>query len=136
MILELSWCVPLWEFKANIMKLYEFFSQNNVDKDEKETDDQMLKDVMAFILDDNDIYKEKLLPLIHKHKKKVDDKELEKEYAQVIKDCCILFYKDQELKKDPNELFPKKMRKEMADMLMKVNKDHLSNPKKKQDEDS
>ncbi len=118
------------------MKLFEFFSQNNTEKEEKETDDQMRKDVMAFILDDDTIYKDKLLPLIQKHKKHVDDNELEKEYADVVKDCCLLFYKDQDFKKNPNDLFPKAMRKEMADMLMKINKEHLDKPKKKKDEDS
>ncbi len=118
------------------MKLFEFFSQTTVDKEEKETDDQMRKDVMAFILDDDDIYKQKLLPLIQKHKKNVDEEELKKDYAEVVKDCCLLFYKDQELKKNPNDLFPKEMRREMVDMLMKINKEHVTNPKKKKDEDS
>ena len=118
------------------MKLFEFFSQNTTEPAEKENDDQMRKDVMAFILDDNDIYREHLLPLIHKHNKNVKDEDLRKDFAKVINDCCLQFYKEKELKTDPNDLFPKAMRNEMVKQLIKINKENIVTKKKKKDEDT
>jgi hypothetical protein len=118
------------------MKLFEFFSQNTTEPADKENDDQMRKDVMAFILDDNDIYREQLLPLIHKHNKNVKDEDLRKDYAKVINDCCLQFYKEKELKTDPNDLFPKAMRNEMVKQLIKINKENIVTKKKKKDEDT
>ena len=116
------------------MKLLEFFSQNNAVDDSDKMNDELEKDLMAFILDNDDIYKKHMMPLIKRHKK--GDKLSHKEYNDMIKDCCVLFYKENDFKKDPNELFPKEMRKSIADKLITINKDSLEKKKKAQDEDS
>jgi hypothetical protein len=116
------------------MKLMEFFSQNNSVDEKDKMSDEMEKDLMAFILDNNDIYKKHLLPLIKKHKKG-EDLDYE-DYKDAIKDCCKLFYKEKDFKKDPNELFPLKMRMKIADKLIKINKDSTEKKKKEKDEDS
>lgn len=119
------------------MKLLEFFSTPNNPKDEEESSEQVQKDLMAFILDDDDIYKEHILPLINQLKSKLgkgeDLKSLESKYLEVVNDCCTRFYKDQDLKTDPNKIFPVKMRKKVATQLMSINKNSLKK-KKKQDE--
>ena len=109
------------------MKLLEFFSKNeNIDDDDK-TDNDIKKDVMGFILDDDDIFKQHMLPLIHKMKsgKTVD----EKDYKELVNDGCIKFYKEKEFSIDPNKLFPSSMRKQIAKELHSINKKNLENDK-------
>lgn len=113
----------------------EFFSQNHAVDEKDKMKDEMEKDLMAFILDDNDIYKEHFIPLIRRHKKGEDL--TYEDYKDVVKDSCVAFYKENEFKKDPNELFPVEMRKRIAEKLMEINKDSLKKKKKKEkDEDS
>ena len=116
------------------MKLLEFFSQNNAVDEEEKMNDEMEKDLMAFILDNDEIYKKHMIPLIQKHKK--GDKLDHGHYSDMIKDCCVRFYKEKDFKKDPNDLFPKAMRKRIADKLITINTDSLKKKKKEKDEDS
>jgi hypothetical protein len=104
------------------MKLLEFFSKNQDTETEDQLDDDVKKEVMAFILDDDDVFKTHMLPLIHKIQsgKSVS----EKDYKDLVNDSCIQLYKKKEMTTDPNEIFPKKMRLEIAKELHAINKDN------------
>ena len=104
------------------MKLLEFFSKNTDTEAEDQTDNDVKKDVMAFILDDDDVFKTHMLPLVHKIE---SGKEVtEKDYNDMVKDCCIRFYKENKMTTDPNEIFPKEMRQQIAKELHSINKNH------------
>lgn len=113
------------------MKLFEFFSKNNVDEQDNELEMDLEKDVMAFILDDDDIYKEYLHPLVSKINK--GQKPSADDFMDTVNQCCIKFYKEKELNKDPNELFPVAMRKRMAKNLLTININGIKKDKKDED---
>ena len=116
-----------------LMKLLEFFSKNDTEKEAEQMENDVEKDIMGFILDDDDIYKEKLLPRIHKLK---SGKEIgAQDFMDIVNDSCIAFYKEEDLKKDPNELFPLAMRKRLAKQLHDINKNSLKPKKKEKDAD-
>ncbi len=101
------------------MKLLEFFSKANSDDDDAKIETDLQKDLMGFILDDDELYKEHILPLVSKIKK---GKDVEAEdFMKAINQGCLKFYKEKEFKKDPNKMFPIKMRKEMAGNLLTIN---------------
>jgi hypothetical protein len=115
------------------MKLVEFFSKNTDDGQQKDKlEDDFEKDLMGFILDDNDIYKEHLFDLEQDRKK--GKKITPDDYAEVVKQCCIKYYKDQELNTDPNKLFSKEIRKSIASKLCDLGKE-ANSKKKEKDED-
>ena len=101
------------------MKLLEFFSKNNSEDSDAQLESDLEKDVMGFLLDDDDFYKEHLHSFVSKISKgkKVDPKDL----LDAISKGCLKFYKEKELKKDPNKLFPISMRKRMAQNFIKIN---------------
>jgi uncharacterized protein YihD (DUF1040 family) len=109
------------------MKLLEFFSKNTETEAEDQTDNDVKKDVMAFILDDDDVFKTHMIPLIQKIEsgKKIK----EKDYNDMVKDCCIRFYKEKNMTTDPNEIFPKEMRQQIAKELHSINKNHAEKMK-------
>ena len=101
------------------MKLLEFFSKNNADEQEDKIEMDLEKDLMGFILDNDELYKEYIRPLesaLSKGKKVGPEK-----FMDVVDKGCLKFYKDKEFKKDPNEMFPVSMRKRMAQTLLKIN---------------
>ena len=101
------------------MKLFEFFSKNNVDEDDSKIEMDLEKDVMGFILDDDDIYKQYIRPLASRSAK---GKEVNPdEYMDAVNHACMKFYKEKEFKKDPNEMFPLSMRRDMAKKLLDIN---------------
>jgi hypothetical protein len=108
------------------MKLLEFFSKNDESDVEDQTNDDVKKEVMAFILDDDEIFKQHMLPLVHKIEsgKDVSDKD----YSELVKDGCLRLYKKKQMNIDPNEVFPKSMRQQIAKELHSINK---SNAEKK-----
>ena len=109
------------------MKLLEFFSKNDESDKNDQTNDDVKKEVMAFILDDDDIFKQHMLPLVHKIQsgKEVSDKE----YTELVKDGCLRLYKKKEMNVDPNEVFPKSMRQEIAKELHAINKSYSEKKK-------
>jgi hypothetical protein len=113
------------------MKLFEFFSKNNADEQDNQLEMDLEKDVMAFILDDDDVYKEYLHPLVVRISK--GQKPDAEEFMDTINHCCVKFYKENQFKKDPNELFPLSMRKRMAKNLLKLNIDGRKKDKKDED---
>jgi len=115
------------------MKLLEFFSVNNNENDEDISKEQTEKDLMAYILDDDDIYKEKMLPLIHKLKKNESIDTLKDEFLEMVNHCCIEFYKEEDIKGDPNKIFPLDMRKLIVKNLIQLHKNSM---KKKKDKDA
>ncbi len=50
------------------MKLLEFFSKTENIDDEDKTDNDIKKDLMGFILDEDEIFKQYMLPRIHRIK--------------------------------------------------------------------
>lgn len=101
------------------MKLFEFFSKNNVDEQENKIEMDLEKDLMGYILDNDDLYKEYILPLetsLSKGKKVAPEK-----FMDAVNKGCLKFYKEKEFNKDPNEMFPLSMRKRMAQTLLKIN---------------
>lgn len=115
------------------MKLLEFFSVNNNENDEGLSKEQTEKDLMAYILDDDDIYKEKMLPLIHKLKKNESIDTLKDEFLDMVNGCCIAFYKEEDMTGDPNKIFPVKMRELIVKNLIQLHKNAM---KKKKDKDA
>lgn len=105
--------------REKIMKLLEFFSKQNSDETDSQIETDLEKDVMGFILDDDEIYKEHLHTLISKinNGKKVKAED----FMKAVNQGCLKFYKDKEFNKDPNKMFPVKMRKRMADSLLTIN---------------
>lgn len=101
------------------MKLLEFFSKQNSEDQDGQLEADLEKDIMGFLLDDDDFYKEHLHKFVSKMAKgrKVDPEEL----MNAVNQGCLKFYKEKELKKDPNKLFPINMRKRMAQNLIKIN---------------
>lgn len=101
------------------MKLFEFFSKNNADEEESKIEVDLQKDVMGCILDDDDLYKESIRPLVSKIARGV--KVEAEEFMDAVNRGCLKFYKEKEFKKDPNEMFPLTMRKAMAKDLLDIN---------------
>ena len=116
------------------MKLLEFFSVNNNENDEEQSKEQHEKDLMAYILDDDDIYKEKMLPLIQKLKKGESEDTLKDEFLDLVNHACLEFYKEQDMKGDPNKIYPIKVRKDVVNNLLDLNKNALK--KRKTDKDA
>lgn len=116
------------------MKLLEFFSVDNQENPEESNSEDLAKDVTGFILDDDELYKQKILPLVHSMKKGLDDDALKKKFLEIVNDGCIKYYKEEDLKKDPNELFPKSMRQTIVKNLIDLYKNTLKK-KDKKDED-
>lgn len=101
------------------MKLLEFFSKQNSDEDDAKIEVDLEKDLMGFILDDDELYKEHIFPLVSKLEKgkKVDAED----FMKAVNQGCLKFYKEKDFKKDPNKMFPLKMRKKMAGNLLTIN---------------
>ena len=118
------------------MKLLEFFSVNNQENEDEQSKDQIEKDLMGFILDDDDIYKEKMLPIIQKLKKGEPEDALKEQFLELVNDACIKFYKEEELKTDPNKHFPMKLRMSIVKNLIDLNKNSLKTKKKKDEQDA
>jgi hypothetical protein len=112
------------------MKLLEFFSKNNKEEENENIEHDLEKEVMGFILDDDDIYKERLLPIITKLQKGV--KVAPEEFMDTVNHACLEYYKEEDFKKDPNEIFPIAMRRRLAKNLLVINTKGLK--KDKQDE--
>lgn len=112
-------------FRGQIMRLVEFFSVNNSqeEKEESNVDADIQKNLVAFILDDDEIYKTHILPIVQKMRKGA--KLRPTDFSEVVKKCCLEFYEKEEMKKDPNEIFPKKMRADVADVLFKITTENM-----------
>lgn len=113
------------------MLLTEFFSKNVDAEKGEEKDDDLFKDLMAFILDDDDIYKKLMLPIIDQTKKDIANKKYKKDkayepYLDLVKKACMSFYKKNEMNGDPNKLFPIRARVKMAKQLAVINREGLS----------
>jgi hypothetical protein len=119
-----------------MVKLYEFQVHRdvfNVDSKakEKETNEHLQKDVVGFILDSDDLHKKHFLPVawkLHKHHKKgsYDKDNAFHHYMDLVNEGCIEYYKDKKLQKDPNEIFPYKMRLTIARQLAEIHHDPIA----------
>lgn len=113
------------------MKLYEFFSKSNDHKEqEQETKEELSRDLMGFILDDDELHKTMVLPLIKEIKAKQKSKEYNrKEFADkvmpIVNKACIKFYKEKEMVGDPNTVFPIRMRKDLASKMLEIHEDPI-----------
>jgi hypothetical protein len=106
------------------MKLYEFFG--NIEHDDgnrrdpqsvsKEEEQQLEDNVFYFILDDDDLHKKYFMPVakelrrIHKTDTKSDDLTNWKTWMPMVKAGCVNFYKEEDIKKKPEDVFTKEMR--------------------------
>jgi hypothetical protein len=106
------------------MKLYEFFG--NIEHDDgnrrdpqsisKEEEQQLEDNVFYFILDDDDLHKKYFMPVakelrrIHKTDTKSDDLTNWKTWMPMVKSGCMNFYKEEDIKKRPEDVFTKEMR--------------------------
>ena len=117
------------------MKLYEFFSPPPDEQDDKDPRDIMSgqsdheKDKLAdevywFMLDDDELHKKFFVPLAYEiaamqKSKKFEHNSYIKKWLPMINAACIKYYKEHEedLSGDPNDLFPKDMRKAMCQRL-------------------
>lgn len=103
------------------MKLYEFFGNINhddIDSDGhpdtlgKEEEREMAEQVFWFILDDDDLHKEYFLPVVKemRAKHKADPKSDESDWKlwmHMVKEGCIKFYEEHDVKGHPNDVFNK-----------------------------
>lgn len=113
------------------MLLTEFFSKNVDAEKGDEKNEDLFKDLMAFILDDDDVYKKLMLPIVDQTKKDLKNKQYKKNkafepYLDLVKKACLSYYKKNELKGDPNKLFPIRARVKMAKQLAEINREGLS----------
>ena len=114
------------------MKLLEFFSVSNIDPDEDQNGSEQLgKDLAGFILDDDDIYKQKMLPILQKMKRGESEESIKDSMLELVDDACLKFYKKEDLKNDPNKLFTKSLRADVVKNLIDLNKNSLKKRKQK-----
>lgn len=112
------------------MKLLEFFSVSNNQNEEEESPDNLGKDLAGYILDNDDIYKTKMLPIIKKMKQGESEEVIKELMTELVNDACLQFYKEEEFKQDPNKLFPKSARAEVVTNLIDLNKHSMKKAKK------
>ena len=110
------------------MLLREFFSHNTAPDKEEETSEELAKDIMAFILDDDDVYKKLMMPIIDEikkeHKNKTyDKKNAYKKYEDLVDRCCMGFYDKEKMEGDPNEHFPHPLRVKLCKQLAQINQE-------------
>lgn len=109
------------------MLLTEFFSKNvDIDKKPDENNDDVIKNLMGYILDDDEIYKKQMLPLIRDLEKCVKDKTYDKEkapeaYTELVKSACVKFFKKEKIKGDINKIFTPKVRSKICKQLSQIN---------------
>jgi hypothetical protein len=108
------------------MKLNEFFGNIKHDTEQdkdldpqsigKEEEQELEDQVFWFILDDDDLHKKYFMPVakelvrIHKTDTKADDLTNWKTWMPMVNAGCMNFYKEQDLKKRPEDVFTKEMR--------------------------
>jgi hypothetical protein len=106
------------------MKLYEFFGALNVnqspDKNEdgvlsKEEREQFKNDLFNYILDHDKIHKENFYDVTEEIFK---DKECkENVWSPIVKRGCMDYYREQQLKDDPKDIFTDEFQEDMCKML-------------------
>lgn len=113
------------------MKLNEFFNvpidplkepdphHNHVSADEKE---RMANEVFWFILDNDSLHKEFVLPFVKDLKHLISSPNYDKErftkyWSPMVSKGCNLFYKKEKLKKDPKNLFDQEFKDGICEKL-------------------
>jgi hypothetical protein len=106
------------------MKLYEFFGALNVnqspDKNEdgvlsKEEREQFKNDLFYYILDHDKIHKENFYDVTEEIFK---DKECKEDvWSPIVKRGCMDYYRDQQLKDDPKDIFTDEFQEDMCKMF-------------------
>lgn len=115
------------------MKLNEFFGniKHNVEDREKpdslspssEESQELADKVFWCILDDNELFKKRFMPLAKKLKKIYDSKSKEddthdwKLWIPMVNEGCLKYYKEHSIKGDPRDTFNKEFRKDLAKRL-------------------
>jgi hypothetical protein len=112
------------------MLLREFFSKPVVDKKDEDLSEELMKEVMGFILDHDDLHKKHFLPMawnLHKHMKEetYDHKKAHHDYMDMVNEGCIEYFEENEMTGDPNKHFPYKMRAEMARQLADLHEESI-----------
>jgi hypothetical protein len=108
------------------MKLNEFFGNIKHDTDQdknrdpqsigKEEEQELEDQIFWCILDDDDLHKKYFIPVakelvrIHKTDTKADDLVNWKTWMPMVNAGCMNFYKEEDLKKRPEDVFTKEMR--------------------------
>ena len=108
------------------MFLREFFSHNASTEKDEDANEELCKDLMAFILDDDDVYKKLMIPILDKTKKQIANKTYSKKnayklYDDLVDNSCLAFYKKEKLQGDPDKHFPHKLRLKVARQLAQIN---------------
>ena len=105
------------------MLLNEFFGKSlNVNKKADPTRDRdhnLLNNLFYYILENDKLYKEFLLPIAKKMIKNEgfgQDKCI-KEFMPMVKRGCMEFYAANKMKGDPQKLFPQDLREELCEKL-------------------
>lgn len=116
------------------MKLYEFFGGSNYSINKTKEDqthssittqedrEKLVDDTYWFILDDDQLHKEFLLPLARKisdlkKSKKFDKEKFLKEWLPMVNKGCMKFYKEKQMIEDPKDIFTKQVRKDLCQRL-------------------
>lgn len=115
------------------MKLFEFFGRLDLDYMQKKKDDEglnreqeeiLIDNVFWFILDNDRLHKKYFLPAAAKLKKIYDTKTLKddkhdyKIWIPMVNKGCVEYYKKHDVKGDPNDVFNKKVRKDLCKKLV------------------
>lgn len=108
------------------MKLFEFFGEIQHDFGSKDSDDkrkakdeeqELSNNVFWFIIDEDDLFKKFVFPLAKQIKAKEIDGNDWKTWLPLANAGCLRYYKEEELKQNPKEVFSKDFRKELARRL-------------------
>jgi hypothetical protein len=102
------------------MKLYEFFgnikheerNERDPQAPSKEEEQELCDQVFWYILDDNDLHKKHFMPTAKKLKKLIADKTDDdshdwKVWLPMVKEGCMKFYEDHDVKDSPTDTFNK-----------------------------
>lgn len=113
------------------MKLYEFFNipidplkkpDPHFDHISAEEKEKLANEVFWFILDNDSLHKEYVLPEIQELKKVIDSPnfnrdKFSKKWEPMVAKGCNQYYKKEKLKKSPNDLFDSELKTDLCKKL-------------------
>ena len=122
------------------MKLYEFFSVTSVDPEREdnkgklddENREKIANDLFWFILDHDRLHKEHFLPIardIHrqyKKNKKVDRADFTECWMPMVREACLEFHKEHQMKGNPKSVFDKEFCKGVCERLAEKHIDDIT----------
>jgi hypothetical protein len=114
------------------MKLYEFFSKISLDNDQgkdrdplslnKQDEEDLQDEIYWCILDDNDLHKKYFLPIAKQLKQRYENHEDDstkdwKEWIPMVNKGCAEYFKNNDLRGDPKDIFNNKVRRDICKRL-------------------